>query len=139
MRKLALHAAGSLTALAASVKVADDKGETVSLRPSERAVPPAAKSATETILAALEAQPIPPLGAGLPETRLIAKGDVPGTSAERAATLVADRGGSPRAQIDAARAVSGRALGYVSHCGKRQRERALKRLAAADVKGGGIK
>lgn len=48
-----------------------------------------------------------------------------------AATLVADAGGSPRAQIDAARKESTRALNYLPHQGKRERERRIRALEKA--------
>lgn len=44
-------------------------------------------------------------------------------------TAVADAGGSPRAQIDAARHVSTNAIKYTPHQSKRERERRLKRMA----------
>lgn len=50
------------------------------------------------------------------------------TSAIQAADAVADAGGSPRAQIDAARKASEKRLGYVSHQGARQKARALARM-----------
>lgn len=61
----------------------------------------------------------------IPETRLIAKGI--NSNAAQAAAQVADAGGSPRAQIDAARAMSWTRLQYLPHEGKRERERRLAR------------
>ncbi len=49
--------------------------------------------------------------------------------AKRAAKRVADEGGSPRAQIDAARAASDRPLSYLPHSGAKERARNLKRMA----------
>lgn len=45
------------------------------------------------------------------------------------ADKVADAGGSPRAQLDAARAVSTQRLSYNAHVGEKQRRKNLKRLA----------
>jgi hypothetical protein len=78
----------------------------------------------------------------LPETRLVPQGNVSDAVAA-AAKEVADAGGCPRAQIDAARAVlrqtggnkEARKLQYVSHQGKRQRARELERIAKAQAKG----
>lgn len=77
--------------------------------------------------------------ADLPEARLVPMGSLAKTPEAQAAAAVADAGGSPRAQIDAARAarkargVAKKAarIGYTSHQGKRQRERALARMAKA--------
>lgn len=46
-----------------------------------------------------------------------------------AADKIADAGGSPRAQIDAARAVSSNRLTYNAHIGEKQTERNRQRLA----------
>jgi hypothetical protein len=54
--------------------------------------------------------------------------------AVHAAQAVADDGGSPRQQIDAARAVSGQRLGYLPHQGSRQKARTLARMQAAHEK-----
>lgn len=70
----------------------------------------------------------------VPHARLVPSTSLAQTPQAKAAAAVADAGGSPRAQIDAARAVH-RELGrkggilYTSHQGKRQRERALARMA----------
>lgn len=53
---------------------------------------------------------------------------VPST-AVRAADSVADEGGSPRAQIQAAREATGKRLTYNAHVGSRQAQRNLERLA----------
>lgn len=62
----------------------------------------------------------------VPETRLIAKGI--NSNAAKAAAMVADAGGSPKAQIDAARALSEARLQYLPHEGKRERARRLARM-----------
>ena len=78
----------------------------------------------------------------LPETRLVPSCGVQPTGAPaQAAAAVADLGGSPRAQIEAARIEQRKInprirIGYVSHQGKRQRERALRRLAQSGGIGG---
>lgn len=64
----------------------------------------------------------------LKHTRLVPRSTVT-TVASAAASAVADAGGSPRAQIDAARAAGGQRLVYTPHQGARERERNLKRLA----------
>lgn len=51
------------------------------------------------------------------------------SGAVQAADIVADAGGSPRAQIDAARKVSVNRLTYNAHIGSRQAQRNLARLA----------
>lgn len=50
--------------------------------------------------------------------------------ADAIATLVADEGGSPRAQIEAARKGTRQRLTYTPHQGMRERERRLARQAA---------
>lgn len=55
-------------------------------------------------------------------------------AAANAAKAVAEAGGSPRQQIDAARAASGQRLGYLPHHGSRQKARALQRMLAAQAK-----
>lgn len=56
-------------------------------------------------------------------------------SAVEAADEIADAGGSPAAQIKAAREATGNNnLGYVSHQGMRQRQRALARMKAQKEK-----
>jgi hypothetical protein len=55
-------------------------------------------------------------------------------SATAAAKEVHARGGSPRAQIDAARAASGQRLNYMPHQGSRESARRLARLRAAESK-----
>lgn len=74
----------------------------------------------------------------IPETRLVPKGRINGQVAA-AATAVADAGGSPRAQLDAARAEQRKInatvhLNYVSHQGKKQRMKNLERMAKAAAK-----
>lgn len=55
--------------------------------------------------------------------------------AVKAADAIADAGGSPKAQIEAAREATGeRRLGYISHQGAKQRERALKRMEKQEAK-----
>lgn len=75
----------------------------------------------------------------VPHARLVPASSLAQTPQAKAAAAVADAGGSPRAQIDAARAVhkaQGRKGGilYTSHQGKRQRERTLARMAKAAEK-----
>jgi hypothetical protein len=52
-------------------------------------------------------------------------------AAMEAAKEAADKGASPRGQIDAARAASGKKLVYLPHVGARERERNLRRIAKA--------
>jgi hypothetical protein len=73
--------------------------------------------------------------ADLEETRLVPKTGVAGAAAQ-AAAAVADAGGSPRAQLDAARAATLQKLVYAPHQGKRQRERELRRLEKLQGKAG---
>lgn len=55
--------------------------------------------------------------------------------AVKAADAVADAGGSPKAQIEAAREATGeRRLGYISHQGAKQRRKALERMEKAAKK-----
>ena len=54
--------------------------------------------------------------------------NVKGTSAIEAANKIADKGGSPRAQLDAAREATGKDLGYTSHQGAKQRRKALAKM-----------
>lgn len=58
----------------------------------------------------------------------IAMGNISDT-AKQAADKAHEAGGSPRAQLDAAREATGnRSLSYVSHQGARKRERNLRRM-----------
>jgi hypothetical protein len=72
--------------------------------------------------------------------RLVPSTSLANTPQAKAAAEVADAGGSPRAQIDAAREVH-KQLGnkgsvlYTSHQGKRQRERAVARIAKQNGNG----
>lgn len=52
-----------------------------------------------------------------------------GSSAISAADAVADAGGSPRAQIQAARNATGSRLSYIAHVGAKQAERGRRALA----------
>ena len=75
----------------------------------------------------------------IPHARLVPSTSLAQTPQAKAAAAVADAGGSPRQQIDAARAVhkqQGRkgSILYTSHQGKRQRERALARMEAQKEK-----
>lgn len=63
-------------------------------------------------------------------TRLVAGKGVD-TLATEAAKRAADAGGSPRAQMDAARANHSGRLTYIPHQGMRERMRNLKRLEKA--------
>lgn len=67
------------------------------------------------------------------QTRLRPSSNVPQNVAD-AAKSVAVAGGSPRAQIDAARQVSGKKLCYLPHIGSRQKLRSLERMAKAAAK-----
>ena len=67
-----------------------------------------------------------------PEQTRLKPGCGVSTGAAQAARMVAESGGSPRAQIDAARAeMPGKHLGYLPHCGAKERAKNLRRLAAA--------
>lgn len=63
----------------------------------------------------------------------------PGRGVRQAAVDAAERvfaaGGSPRAQIDAARQATGQKLGYLPHQSTRERLRRQKRLARAAAQG----
>jgi hypothetical protein len=65
----------------------------------------------------------------LQHTRLSARSRGVNPLADAIATRVADEGGSPRAQIDAARTATGQRLNYSPHQGLRERERRLARQA----------
>ena len=66
-----------------------------------------------------------------PEPTKLKPGRGVSASAAEAARTVAAAGGSPRAQIDAARAVApDKRLGYLPHCGAKERAKNLRRLAA---------
>lgn len=54
--------------------------------------------------------------------------EVKKTDACKAVDAIADAGGSPRAQIEAAREATGKRLSYTSHQGARQRARALAKM-----------
>lgn len=57
------------------------------------------------------------------------RGQNVGEQAAAAAIAVADAGGGPRAQIDAARRVSGTPIRYLAHQGAREIARRARRLA----------
>lgn len=66
----------------------------------------------------------------LEHVRLVRQTDKVAGAAQAAADRVHGKGGSPRAQIDAARKASGQKLNYMPHQGLKERQRRLKRLAA---------
>lgn len=77
----------------------------------------------------------------IPEVRLVPMGSLDKSPQAQAAAAVADAGGSPRAQIDAARAVHKQqghkgGINYLPHTGKRQKLRALARMQAQAEKNG---
>lgn len=86
----------------------------------------------EVLAAAADATDNGPITAA-GETRLRGSEHLPAT-AKLAAAMVAENGGSPRAQIDAARATVGKSLVYLPHVGRKQREKALARMAKAAEK-----
>lgn len=57
--------------------------------------------------------------------------------ASEAADFIADSGGSPKEQLEAARSASGQKLQYTSHFGSRQQERAFKKMQKAMEKKNG--
>lgn len=69
----------------------------------------------------------------IPETRLVPSTSLAQSSAARAAAAIADAGGSPRAQIDAARANDHRRITYIPHQGKKERMRRMARMSQQKV------
>lgn len=131
-----LHLAASFLALSAGTLAADTKPR-ISIPPP--APGPAPEPPSTEVVEALEtaaaqvqdATPGPITAAG--ETRLRGSEHLP-AKAKLAAAIVAERGGTAREQIDAARAATGKALVYLPHVGRRQREKALARMAKAAEK-----